>query len=164
MVSQDEWLEVAADAPLDMQAMDQLIIDRTKAWIEYDEKHKISSEAYTRAEKLDIAIMAALKAAGKSKYFVDGEGTAQIIQKATVTTPKSLEDKRAFFKFLQSRGENVFLGMASVNSNTLNSWFNQMLQEATSKGVLGFSVPGIDDPTMRETLRFTKDKKVKKDV
>ncbi len=157
-VTAADWAEATATTPLNMAEMDKLIAEREKAWEEYDEKRKVSAAAMEVAELLDAKLMQALKDAGKSKYHVDGLGTISLQQKSVVRVPGTIESKKVFFKHLRERGEEVLLSMATVNSNTLNSWYNQQLDEASAKGILGFSVPGIDQPTMRETLRFNKER------
>ena len=155
-ISQDVWISATAEKPLDLSEMDSLVQKSLEAWQLADEKKKAYSEAYEAAEKVDAQIMEALKLAGKSKYFVDGVGTVSISQRTIVRVPNHPEAKKKFFKYLQDLGEGVFYSLATVNSNALNAWFNSKVEEETSRGVLGFSVPGIDDPTMRETIRFNK--------
>jgi hypothetical protein len=158
---QQDWLDASATKTLDLEQMDALVEKSVAAWAKYDEAKAISSALYAEAERVDAQIMTTLKDAGKSKYFVDDVGTISVVQKAVVTVPKTIEAKHKFFEYLKSLGEEVYLAMATVNSNSLNSWFSEKLEEASAKGILGFSVPGIDDPTTRESLRFTAVRKVK---
>jgi hypothetical protein len=161
MVTQDEWMQATATAPLNMTEMDALILASKEAWDDYDTKRKVATLAHDRAEDIDRQIIDALKKAGKSKYFVDGLGTMSIIPKSIVRVPGTIEAKKEFFKYLRSISEEVLYSLATVNSNSLNSWYAARLDEASGKGVLGFSVPGLDQPTMRETLRLTADRKAK---
>lgn len=157
MVTQEEWLNVGA-TPINMEQMDALIAQSVEAWEKYDVAKKASSELFALAEEVDAKILAALKAAGKSKYYVDGLGTMGITQREIVTVPKTIEAKRKLFDYLREIGEEFFYSMLTVNSNTLNSWYNAKSEEAAEKGTLGFLVPGVDQPTMRETLRFNKER------
>lgn len=156
MVTQDEWLGATASTTLDMAEMDKLVQESVALWADYEEKKKVASAAYLLAEKKDAQIMEALKSAGKTKYFVDGVGTMSLSSKPVVRVPSSIESKKEFFKYLRSISEEVLFSMTTVNSNTLNSWYKQKLDEALNAGNLGFSVPGIEQPTMRETLSFRK--------
>jgi hypothetical protein len=155
----DEWLSESATNTLDFKQMDGLIKDNQHLWEKYDTARKIASECLADAEASDRKILEALKSAGKSKYYVDGLGTIAITQKSMVRVPSSIEAKKEFFKHLRTIGEEFLFSMATVNSNSLNSWYNKCAEEAYAKGDLGFSVPGIEGATMRESLRFTKERK-----
>lgn len=158
-ISQEAWLEAAATQTLNMGEMDALVRKSQELWDVYEAKKKVASEAHAEYEKTEAAVMAALRAAGKKSYKVDGVGTVTIVQKSQVTVPKTIEAKKRFFQYLRTKGEDVLFGMTTVNSQTLNSWFNREMDEATGNGLLGFSVPGIDAPTSRETMAFKKDAK-----
>lgn len=154
--SLDEWNAVGAK-PLDMVEMDALVKKSVEAWAKYDAQKKLSSEAFNAAEMVDLQILEALKQAGKSKYHVDDVGTISIDAKTVVRVPNTIEAKQAFFQYLaENLTEEAMTAMMTVNSNTLNAWYKEKLDEASSKGILGFSVPGIEQPTMREGLRFIK--------
>lgn len=158
-VDQEAWLEATAKTTLNMSEMDALVRKSEELYTDYEAKKKVASQAFAEYEKVEAMIMQALRDAGKKSYKVDGIGTVTIIQKSQVLVPKSIEAKKKFFQYLRAKGEETLFGMVTVNSNTLNSWFNRELDEASAQGVLGFSVPGIDGPTMRETMMFKKDTK-----
>lgn len=75
-------------------------------------------------------------------------------QESSVKTPKTLEDKRALFDFLREKG--IFDEMVSVNSQTLNSLYKNLAQEALEQGVLEFNMPGIAEPTNFTKLKMRK--------
>jgi hypothetical protein len=158
-ISQEAWLEASATKTLDMAEMDALILRSQQLYEDYEGKKKIASEALAEYDKVEAAIMQALRDAGKKTYKVDGLGTVSLVQKSQVTVPKSIEAKKRFFQYLRTKGEDVLFGLTTVNSNTLNSWYQRELDEASANGILGFSVPGVDAPTMRETMAFRKDAK-----
>lgn len=162
----DEWSEAMATETLDLKEMDQMVAQNKDLWDDYEGKKKVASEAFKLAEASDHKILTALKNAGKSKYFVDGFGTVSIIQKSTVRVPGTIEQKRKLFAYLNEQGEDVFMSLATINSQTLNSWYNEALEAECARvkadgGALNFSIPGIEEPTMRESLRFLKAKKGK---
>lgn len=157
----DEWDEATATKPLNMAEMDDLIKKSTVAWERYEAKKAEASELNKEAEAIDAKIMQALKDAGKKKYHVTGIGTMMRIEKLTVKVPAGLDQRRDFFNFLKKKGNEFFLSMVTVNSNTLNSWYNREADEAAAhrdKNSPAFSVPGIEQPTVRESLRLMKDK------
>lgn len=157
---QEDWLPPAEE--INLSELDALVTESSALWDDYDAKKKIASEAHTKAEDIDKKILAILNKANKSKYFVDGVGTIAITRTEQVKVPSNVVQKKTFFNYLSELGEDVFLSLATVNSQSLNAWYRQQLENARTQGtLLGFSVPGVEEPTTRETLRFTKDRKGK---
>jgi len=70
----------------------------------------------------------------------------------SVTTPKTSEEKQALFEFLQSKG--IFLEIASVNSQTLNSFYKSLAAEAEEQGNYDFKMPGVGEPTTYTSLKL----------
>lgn len=70
----------------------------------------------------------------------------------SVTTPKTAEDKKLLFEFLESKG--IFLDIASVNSQTLNSLYKSLAAEAADEGNFDFKIPGVGEPTTYTTLKL----------
>lgn len=75
-----------------------------------------------------------------------------IERRSSVTTPKTLEEKRELFDYL--RQQNIFDEMVSVNSQTLNSLYKQLEAEALERGELEFKLPGVAEPTTYTTLKM----------
>jgi hypothetical protein len=71
-----------------------------------------------------------------------------------VSVPKEPEAREAFFDYLKNEGD--YDNMITVNSRTLTSYYKEKLAEATQKGDLGFAVPGIGEPFMKQTIVFRK--------
>lgn len=157
--SPEAWAEATATTTLNMSEMDALVRKSQEQWDEYEKQKKLSTELHNKYEETEAAIMAALKAAGKTKYHVDGVGTVSIVQKASVLTPKTIEDKEKLFQYLRSKGKEVLYSLATVNSQTLNAWYQRELDDAAAKGILGFSVPGVGESVMRESMRFNTETK-----
>lgn len=74
--------------------------------------------------------------------------------KTSVATPKTLEDKKALFDFLESQG--IFLEIVSVNSQTLNSLYKSLAEKALEGGDLDFKLPGVAEPTTFTNLKTRK--------
>ena len=162
MLTPAQWEQSTVRPSLNVAEMDELITKSAEAWEKHDAAKAIASELYKEAEAIDEKILLALKDAGKSKYFVDGVGTMSIVSKLSVVVPKSLEAKKKFFAHLKKKGEALLYSMLTVNSNTLNSWYNEEINQAEESGKAeGFLVPGIDQPTTRESLRLLRDRKAK---
>ncbi len=67
-------------------------------------------------------------------------------EKTSVKTPKTEEQKAAFFNYLKEKG--LFDSMITVNSQTLNGWYKSEQEVARSKGQFEFSIPGLEEPTI----------------
>ena len=72
--------------------------------------------------------------------------------KTSVTTPKTVEDKRELFEFLRSK--DMFDEMVSVNSMTLNSLYKSLSEAAAKEGILDFRMPGVPEPTIYTNLKL----------
>ncbi len=113
---------------------------------------KIANE---ELEALEQKIVGALKEVGKDSYKSE-YGTITRVNKFRVNLPQG-EDKMKFFEFLKTRG--LFEGLATVNSNSLNSFFMEEWENAKKDdpmAALNFSLPGICEPKSYETLSFRK--------
>lgn len=81
-------------------------------------------------------------------------GNFIISNRFTVQTPKTPEEKSAFFSYLKELG--IFDELISVNSQTLNGWYRQEMDAALDRGEVNFMVPGIAEPKMVQTLSLRK--------
>lgn len=155
----DEW-DVGTPNPGALKAMDAIVQEYKAKRDEYDDEKKKLSKLWEEVDKLQMKAVAALKAAGKSKWQVDGLGTFSIVTKYQITTPKTIEEKVELFDYIEKKyGKEVLEGMLSIHSGTLNSFYNQEFENSDSDEKLTFSLPGVGAPTAREEARFTKARK-----
>lgn len=77
-------------------------------------------------------------------------------RESSVKTPKTIEEKRAFFNYLESIG--MFYELATVNSRTLQSTYKALAEQALKDGILDFQVPGISPATEYNVLKVKKEK------
>lgn len=91
---------------------------------------------------------------GKNNYE-SSSGLVELRTRTSYRTPKTPEEKKAFFEWLQSKG--VFWEYASVNSNSLNSLCKQEAEIAKESGI-EFQVPGIGAPSDFVTIHLRKKK------
>jgi len=97
-----------------------------------------------RLKEVQGQILKVLEMTGIEK--VSGHGyTFFPTTKASVKTPKMIEEKELLFAFL--REKNIFMEFASVNSASLNSLYNTLSAEAEEAGMLEFDMPGVNPPT-----------------
>ena len=124
---------------------------------EYKEARDESSKWDNKKSELKLMLIEILESLGKTKYFVDGYGTISISVSNSVKTPKDAESKLKFFSYLREEyGEELVTSMQTVNSRTLNSFFNEELAKKEKAGEYGFTLPGIEEPTNYVTLKFNK--------
>lgn len=122
---------------------------------DYEEKKRISSEACALADEAELEVLNLLEQANKKNYQLDGVAKVIAVTKLQVNTPKDLENKAAFFKWLKDNmGAEGFLSYLNINHNSLNALWNQEFEKADDK--VGFSIAGIEAPVERKTLRLNK--------
>src|SRR3990172_12438785 len=98
---------------------------------EIDAKKDELSELNGHLEELSITAVAALKELDR-KNFQSKHGTITRKEQWYVNMPKDLNAKRELFEYLKERG--VFEDFATVNHNTLNSFFTEEWEAAEAKG------------------------------
>ena len=107
-------------------------------------------------ERLQGKIVMALKEQERDTY-ASPRGRVTISEKWRVKLPVDDAAKEQLFKHLTERG--IFMKYATVNANSLNSLFMQDWEAAKRiDGGIGFLMPGVEAPTLAETLHITKAK------
>jgi len=139
-----------------VEELDNLCLKIKDKRAEIDAKKDELSELNGHLEELSITAVAALKELDR-KNFQSKHGTITRKEQWYVNMPKDLNAKRELFEYLKERG--VFEDFATVNHNTLNSFFTEEWEAAEAKGpdaIVEFSIPGLEAPKCRESLGFTK--------
>jgi len=96
---------------------------------------------------LDLSELESLKAHG----FLFFKKTS-----SSITTPKTEEEKKALFRFLQQK--DIFYEFASVHSTSLNKLYKELAEEALQEGILEFEMPGVGKPSSYTSLQMRKSK------
>ena len=136
--------------------LDNLIEDLQGKREAYEEAKKKSSALYSALQEHERKVMNTLQSAGKLKYYAEGVGTVNLINKLTVRTPKTIEDKQKLFDYIeQAHGNDLRWEMITVNHTSLNSFFKNEKEGKPAD----FRLPGIPEIDMVTELRFTKEKK-----
>lgn len=104
---------------------------------------------------IENEIMRKLKEVGNTSYR-SKFGLATIKTTFSYKIPKDLQAKEQLFNYIKEKGHDVYLSLLSVNSQTLNAWAKQELQNAIDNGKFPFSIPGLDEPIPYETISFRK--------
>jgi hypothetical protein len=137
--------------------LDALASEYNKKRLEYEGAKAISNDLHAHMESAKFELIKLLQAAGKTKYEAEGVGKITLVEKLSVTTPKTLEDKAALFGWLKVKFGEDYLAYLSINHQTLNSLYNQELKEVAELGA-EFNVPGLEPATTNTELRFSKTK------
>lgn len=82
--------------------------------------------------------------------FVTDDVTISKVDKLNV----SMTDKNVFFKYLKEKG--LFESMATINYNTLNSYYKNELENAVKEGRLDFKIPGVEEASVFTNVSIRK--------
>jgi len=125
--------------------------------IDVDEEIKgLEAQLKTLQEKKrDISerIIHVLKEYDKTNYQIGGKKLI-LSQRATVPTPKTEEEKRALFAWLEEKG--IYWQYASVNSQSLNALYKAERDAAVERQDLDFKIPGVGEENIQWTLSIRK--------
>jgi len=120
-----------------------------------DKDRKISrelDEVKAQVTILKKRMMALLEEAEKTSYHAEGSGLCTVKSSLSVTTPKDIESKKAFFLWIkEAYGDDGFWSYLSINSQTLNSLYNSVIAEKKDPT---FVMPGLTPPIEYKTLSF----------
>jgi len=125
---------------------------------ELKKQYKSKKEESTIANKAmvaqEIKLLGMMERADVKSYRVEGIGLITRVDKFSVATPKSNEQKVEFFDWIRtSIGDDAVLAYSSVNSASLNKLYNEKNEEYAAKGIV-FDMPGVGLPTTRTSISF----------
>ena len=144
------------EKPITIEELDAQVLKTVEQRAVYDAAKEESNKQHKIYQQEVDKLLQMMEACDKKSYKLDGVATISRKEKYVVPTPKSTRDKRAFFQWLQQKyDEESMWAYASVNSNTLNSLYNTLREEAEELGQ-ELHVDGIDLPTTRVTLSIRK--------
>ena len=154
----DIWDETAADQSITTEQLDEAVVGMKQAEEHYKTEKKMVDAHYACYQEKRAVLIAMLQQAGKSKYHVDGWGTASLTTKLKVRTPKDLVAKEALLNYMEETlGKDGMLAYASVNYQSLNSFYNEEFERAKEAGTADdFSIPGLETPDSEVGLSFRK--------
>lgn len=151
------FLEEVDDKEITVEQVDTAIKVLAQLKEEYETKKDAASLVHSNYEKQQNTVIELLTKIGKTSFKLEGVGTVTKKASLVVQTPKTIEEKALLFKWLKDNlGAEGFLSYASVNSQSLNSLYNTMFEEADDK--MNFKIDGVGEPTERITLSFRRGK------
>lgn len=124
---------------------------------QYDAMKRTLEGIGNTCDAIEAEILAHFEENDMTSFRVDGVALISVSEKLTVKTPKTPEDKVAFFNYLkETKGEEVMLHYQTVNSQSLNSFFKAEMESKTDEEKLTFNLPGIEAPSMVKKLSVRK--------
>lgn len=123
---------------------------------DYEEKNKIKQEADRLYKEQQIKVLSMMEKSGKETYICEGVGRVSIRNKMAVRVPQTPEDKVKFFDWVRKNlGEEAAVHYQSVNSQSLNRLYNDLLEQYADRGEV-LDIEGIEPPQLRQDLSFTR--------
>lgn len=147
---------LVAEPEISLAEMDSAIAELKKRRTEYEEAHKISTGLHEAMKQQEAVVVAMLEKADKTVYIAEGIGRVKVTHEMSVQTPKTPEDKKAFFNWLSTNlGQDVADAYQTVNSQSLNSLYNELEERFAREGKV-LSIDGLGQPIARTKLSLTK--------
>lgn len=130
-----------------MQEITILVKEMWEKKKQVEEMKETLKEEVSKLERLKGNIVKALEAAEIDKLQVKGVCTVYRQRKFSVRVPKDEQAKADLFDYIRSKkGEDVLFNMQSINSRTLNSFYEVERELAVTAGDINWSMPGVDEP------------------
>jgi hypothetical protein len=122
----------------------------------YDSYRLVSNQKHAQMKKLEQQLIETIKLSGLERYSVPELGSISLVQSMVFPTPKSNEDKEALFGYIREEyGEDALLAYTSINFQALNFFLRTEYEKFAEQNEAKV-IPGVESPTVRETLRFNK--------
>jgi len=122
----------------------------------YESAKRISDDMHAVYSEAQAKIIAMLKDAGQDTFTVTGVGRVTISEQLSVKTPKTPEEKQAFFDWVRREmGEDGYWAYATVNSQSLNTLYKTKFAEYASRGEV-LEIDGLEPASSFTKLSFTK--------
>jgi len=148
------WKEEKGDVSID--DMTEAVRVLREAKTAYDAKKLESNALHADMKALEERVMGLMKLAGLSEFTATGYGKVSLSELMSVKTPKSPDEKKAFFNWVrENMGDDAYYAYMSVNSNSLNSMYKQKVEEYGERGEI-LSVDGLEEPTSYTKLSLRK--------
>lgn len=146
--------EVAQE--INLREMDEAVAALKELEAGYKEAKEVSDDWYNRLQAQKNHVMFLLERAGKTVYIAEGIARVKLTHEMSYQTPKTIEEKEAFFKWLaENEGEEVMKSYMTVNSQSLNSLLNDLEERYAREGKI-LAPEGLGAPIARAKLSVTK--------
>ena len=134
---------------ISLMEFEKAIQDYAEAKGEVERLGALKNKATEVMDMFESKVMSIMQAFQKTSYR-SSYGLLVRSERWSWKTPKSDEDKEAFYGYLKEKG--LFDTMISVNSQTLNSFAKKELDVAKEAGDIDFAIPGMGEPSLTEMI------------
>jgi len=149
------WDSVQGGDEISIQDMDNQLEVLRELKDDYAAKDKVKKEAYAKLKEQEAKVIGMLERTNKKRYVSD-YGNVTLVEELSVQTPKTPEQKRAFFNWIrENMGEEAHDVYMTVNSRTLNSLYKEQSEVAAANGEV-LKIDGLSDPITVTKLSFRK--------
>ncbi len=149
---------MSAEAPMKavtVQELDGLIEEMYDQQLATDAAETVFEAEKSTLSNMKARVLTILQQHNKPNYRT-GRGLVSVTKRFTVAHPKDPAARAKFFEYL--RGKGIFEDLVSVHSQTLNSYYKAEMDAAIAQGNTDFSIPGVAEPKLVETLAMRKGK------
>jgi hypothetical protein len=136
-------------ADISLMEFEKAIQEYAEAKEEVERLAGLKNKATEVMDMFESKVMSIMQAFNKTSYR-SSYGLLVRSERWSWKTPKSDEEKDAFYGYLRAKG--LFDTMISVNSQTLNSFAKKELEAAKETGDIDFKIPGLGEPTLTEMI------------
>jgi len=151
---QEMWEQPKGE--LSVQQMDAAVSLLRQYKTSYDSAKQESNDRYADYQNQQKLIASLLESAGKTEYICEGVGKIKISEQLSVTTPKSPEEKEAFFNWIKTNmGDEAYYAYMTVNSQSLNRLYREQTEEYGSRGEV-LEINGLQPATTNTKVSFTR--------
>jgi len=153
----EAWEETTeATGDVTIEEMQEAVSQLRQAKDSYADKKAISEEAYSHVKEYEGKLIEMLEKTGQRTFEVTGIGKATVSTELSVKTPKTNEEKVAFFSWVKANmGQDAHDAYMTVNSRSLNTLYKQASEEAAARGEV-LDIDGLEQPSSRSKLSFKK--------
>lgn len=156
MTNLSDWNDSKPVAEISLEQMDNAVKTLRELKDVYKAESAKVKELHNAYKEQEARVISLLAQAGKTKYVVEGVGQVITTESLYVPTPKTPEQKQAFFNWLREElGEDGYYTYATVNSNSLNHLYKQKVEEYGERGEV-LEIEGLEPPTSHVTLSLRK--------
>jgi len=138
---------------METKELDKLVEEMFAARTAYQEADKVKKALGEEMDRLEEKVIDALVSLDKTNWDTDSCKVV-INHRTSVLVPKTPEDKTKFYSYLKDKG--MFDDMITVNSNTLNAFYKEQLNQALEAGDVNFRIPGIGEAAIVKNLQVRK--------
>lgn len=152
----NEWDSIETPKEISIKEMELELTELKSLKEKYKKANDAAKEANAQMKEQEAKIIDMLKASGQKTFIAGGIGRATLVDKLSVKTPKSIDEKRALFNWIKDNlGEETRDAYMTVSSASLNKFYQEQNDLAAARGEV-LEIDGLEPPSSVTTLSFKK--------